>query len=178
MALLNILIVYAVYLVIVFIIAYYVELFRSKSEYTRQELTDLKPLAGTVKKKMEMKYSPLLVVIIMLIASIIGLLFSHIEHWIFQSALVAVALFFVIPLAQKYIMDRMVIASDSSMDTFANIFAKYCNFIILGYGTGYGAGLMYYWSMTREMLFIWFALNILVVTVLLVVTAGRIVNER
>lgn len=178
MALLNILIVYAVYLVLVFVIAHYAGIFSSKSEYTRDELTDLKPLAGTVKKKLEMKYSPVFVIIIMLIASIIGMLFSHIEHWIFQSALVVVLLFIIIPVVQKYIMDRMVVASDSSMDTFANIFAKYCNFIILGYGTGYGAGLMYYWSMTREMLFIWFALNIVVVTVLLVITAGRIVQER
>ncbi len=178
MALVNILIVYAVYLAIVFIIAHYADIFRSKTEYTRAELTDLKPLAGTVKKKLEMKYSPVFVIVIMLIASLIGLLFSHIEHWIFQSALLAVLLFIIIPVAQKYVLDRMVVTSDSSMDTFANIFAKYCHFIILGYGTGYGAGLMYYWSMTREMLFIWFALNIVIVTVLLVITAGRIVQER
>ncbi len=178
MALLNILIVYAVYLILVFVIAHYVNLFSSKSEYTRAELTDLKPLAGTVKKKLEMKYSPAFVIVSMLITSLVGLLFSLVEHWIFQSALVAVLLFVIIPMVQKYIMDRMVIASDSSIDTFANIFAKYCNFIILGYGAGYGAGLMYYWSMTREMLFIWFALNIVVVTVILVITAGRIVHER
>ncbi len=178
MALLNILIVYAVYLALIFIIAHYANIFTTKTEYTRAELTDLKPLAGAVKKKLDMKFSPVLVAIIMAISTIIGLLFSHIEHWLFQSALIMVLMFFIIPFIQKYILDRMVIASDSSVDTFANIFAKYCNFIILGYGAGWGAGLMYYWSMTREMLFIWFALNIVIDTVLLVLIAGRIVHDR
>ncbi|MCX7679382.1 MAG: hypothetical protein N2316_09190 [Spirochaetes bacterium] len=177
MALLNILIVYIIYLILVFLIAHYVNIFSSKTEYTRDELTDLSPLAETVKRKLEMKYSPFFVIAIMLICSMVGLLFSHIEHWIFQSALIPALLFVILPILRKNIMSQMVIASDSTLDSAANIFAKYCHFIILGYGSGYGTGLMYYWSMTREMLFLWFAVNLVGVTVLLVITAIRIVHE-
>jgi len=178
MTLINILAVYAVYLVIILVAAHYFGIFTAKTEYTRKELTDMKPLVDSIKGKMTMKYSASLVVIIVVVTSLPGILLAHVPHWLFQSALVTGALFLALPPVRKYYMDRMVVASGEMADTAANIFVKYCHFIILGYGTGYGAGLMFYWSETREMMFLWFALNIVVTTALMVLTARTIMAER
>ncbi len=178
MTLIYVLSVYAVYLLIIFVIAYYARLISTKTEYTRQELTDISPLVQAVRGRMTMKYSASFVVILMLISSLMGILFSNIPHWFFQSALLTLVLFIVLPQVQKRYQDRMVIDSGEVADTVANIFAKYCEFIILGYGTGFGAGFMYYWSTSREMFFLWFALNILVVTALMVIIAKKLLGDH
>jgi hypothetical protein len=178
MTLIYVLSVYAVYLLIILVIAYYARMLSSKTEFTRQELTDITPLVKTVQGKLTMKYNPSFVIILMLISSLLGILFSHLPHWFFQSALLTIVIFIVLPQVQKHFQDRMVIASSEFSDTAANIFAKYCEFIILGYGTGFGAGFMYYWNATHDMFFLWFAVNILLVTGLMVVTAKAIITDK
>ena len=178
MTLIYVVSVYAVYLFIILVIAYHAGLLSAKTEYTRQELTDMAPLLNTVRGKLTMKYSPSFVIILMLISSLIGILFSDLPHWFFQSALLTIVFFIVLPVLQKHFQDRMVIASSEVSDTAANIFAKYCEFIILGYGTGFGAGFMYYWNATHDMFFLWFAVNIVLVTALMVVTAKKIIAEH
>ncbi len=178
MAIVSIVAVYAIYLVIILIAAHYLGIFTAKTEYTRKELTDMKPLVDTIRGKMTMKYSISLVIIVVLVTSLSGILLAQIPHWLFQSALVTAALFLVLPPVRKYFLDRMVVSSEEMGDTAANIFVKYCRFIILGYGTGYGSGLMFYWNENREMYFLWFALNIGVATVLMVLTARSVIAER
>ena len=174
MALMYLLMVYAVYLAVVLVVAYYSWFLYSKPEYTRQELTNIKPMMETLVKRLSVRYGTAYVFVILLIFSSIGMLFSHIPHWLFQSALLTILMFLLFPLLQKRFQEQMVITSTEFSDTAANIFSKYCEIIFLGYGSGFGTGYMYYWNGNRDVFFLWFALNLVIVTVLLIAATRKI----
>jgi hypothetical protein len=166
--------VYAVYLAIILVVSYYSWFLYSKPEYTRQELTNIKPMVETLRKRLSTRYGAGYVFIIMLIFSTLGMLFAHIPHWFFQSALLTIVIFLLFPVIQKRFQDQMVITSAEFSDTAANIFSRYCDIIFLGYGSGFGAGYMYYWNGNRDVFFLWFALNMVIVTALLIAATRKI----
>ncbi len=174
MSLIYLLMVYAVYLAVILVVSYYSWFIYSRNEYTRQELTDIKSLVETLGKRLSTRYGTGYVFLILLVFSTLGMLFSHIPHWVFQSALLTIIIFLLFPVLQKRFKEQMVLTSTEFSDTAANIFSKYCDIIFLGYGSGFGAGYMYYWSGNRDVFFLWFALNIIIVTALLVAMTRKI----
>ena len=71
----------------------------------------------------------------------------------------------------------MVTTGAGFSDTVMNIFSKYYNFILLGFGTGTGAGLMYNWGVYKTVPFLWFLINFTVISILLGMVIYNVYNQ-
>jgi hypothetical protein len=101
------------------------------------------------------------------VSSFISVLITMLsEHWFLNSAILYVILFFIFPFAKKNFSKVMVTTGGSYSDTIINIFLKYYNFILIGFGTGTGTGLMYNWGVYRAVPFLWFLINFIVISIL------------
>ncbi len=177
MDVLYLILLYLVYFFLVILVEYYVKLLSSKTEYTRDELLNIAPpVFGTMGKIMG-SFAPVMVVGILTVSSIIGALIPFISHWIFQSAIPLVLIYFLFPVIGRYIEERKVTSSEYYRDAIANIFAARNDLITLGVGLGLGAGGMFWWAYDRGPAFLWLVPNLAVITLLLVVTVRKIAHD-
>lgn len=156
-----------IYTIIVFILTYYFNLFASKTEYTRNEFSNILPQLGNMIGKIYANYSLLGLTGIMLFFGIIGMLIPAIfTAGIINSCLLSVVLYFISPKLAVYFEQTRVTISDNFSDSLQIIFARYYHYILAGFNSGYAARLIYNWAEADIISFYWLLINILVITLL------------
>lgn len=162
----EIILIYIFYLLIVILGSYYVNLYLSKDTFTREELRDIFPFLTKFWNNIVSNYSMTMMLICIGTASLIGILLTMLsQHWFLNSSIIFIVMFFTFPLAKKNFDMARVTTGGSFSDTAMSIFAKYHNIILVGFGTGTATGLMYNWGVYKAVNFIWFLINFILMTV-------------
>ena len=176
--LVTIIILYIVYLIILILGSYYVNLYLSQDQFTKEELKNIVPYLTKLWNSIANNYSMAILAGSLIVSSIIGIALTMLtQHWFLNSAVIFAVMFFVFPLAKKNFDKAMVTTGGNLSDTAMNIFLKYYNFILVGFGTGTASGLMYNWGAFKAIHFLWFLINIIVLTILLGITIKNIVHQ-
>jgi hypothetical protein len=179
MTLIYLVIVYAVYTALILIANYYINLFSEKEEYTREEIKNIFPHITFCIEKIGSRYSFSTMILCLAISSLIGMLFPlSSSHWFIQSAVLFTIIFFMFPIIKKNIEETRVNSSDSYSDSFANFFAKHTDIISFGFGMGFGSSFMYVWASNKELSFLWFILNIVIISIMLEFTVQKMIKEQ
>jgi hypothetical protein len=178
MNLIYIVIVYIVYTLVLFTANYYINLFSEKDEYTKDEIKNIFPHIIYCLDRIKSKYIFSMMLLTLTTSSLIGLSIPFISsHWIIQSAITFSLIFFTFPIIKKNFEDARVMSSANLGDNFANIFAKHSDIIMLGFGIGFGSSFMYIWANNKELSFLWFILNITIISLLLEYTLQKIIRD-
>lgn len=174
----EIIIIYIVYLIILIVGSYYVNLYLSQEQFTKEELKDIIPYLTKLWNSIANNYSMVILAGSLIIASVAGILPTMLsQHWFLNSAIIFTVMFFVFPLAKKNFDKAMVTTGGNLSDAAINIFLRYYNFILIGFGAGTASGLMYNWGVFKAVHFLWFLINIIVLTILIGVCIKNIGNQ-
>jgi hypothetical protein len=116
--------------------------------------------------------------VILIVSSLVGIALTMVtDYWFLNSAIIVTVMFFIFPLAKKNFDKAMVTTGGNLSDTAMNMFLKYYNFILVGFGTGTASALMYNWGAFKAIHFLWFLINIIALTILLGIAINNIVNQ-
>jgi len=176
LTILQIIIIYFVYVILVILGGYYVNLFQTKDQFTKDELKDVSPYLKEVMNALVSNYSSSKLIVIMIAASFFGIVIPFITfHWIINSSLLVIIVFFGLPFMKRSYEQSQVTDSENYGDLAMNVIVKYSEIIILGFGAGYGTGLIYNWGSLKVINFIWFLINIVAISILLGITIRNII---
>lgn len=171
----EIVLVYIFYIITVAVALYYYTLFSSKDQYTRDELKDVLPFLIDFFRKFFLSGSFTGIFLILIISSLIGMIIPAISnHWISNSVIFSLILFFAMPIVKNHYEQIQVSTSESYSDTIVNVFVKYSLTITAGFIAGYGSMLVYNWAKVPEISFLWFLPNIIANSILLGLTIKKI----
>jgi len=178
MALLYVVIIYAVFTLFILTVCYYVNLISSKDQYTREEISNILPFVAETWQKVYSRYPSPMLFLMLLGSSFIGLLIPFLSsHWFFNSAVFFVVLYLVAPLAKERVDSVKVSNSDEIKDDLTNLFSRFTYIIVLGFGLGTATSLMYNWAQEKELSFLWFLLNLAAIVLLEVHMMNKELNE-
>ena len=165
--LLSILVIYVLFVLVVVLISYYADLIIKKEEYTRDDLKNIVPYFGMLWENAAQKYSLFNLISILFISSFISILLTLVSSsMILNSSILFLVVYFVLPVISGNLEKSRVTDGGSFYDLIANIVMKYHDLIIIGFGFGTGSALLYSWGGLRQIHFIWFLLNVVIVIVL------------
>jgi len=166
---LEILLILLFYSVLSFIITYYFNLFISKNEYTRNDISNIIPQLGEMLNKISSNY-PLfrLTVIVLLSAFIAIIILSFFTNWIINSALMPAIIFYSGPKLAMYFEETRVTIYNNFTDIIETIYSRYYRYIIAGFLAGFGSKLIDNWLNIGIISFYWFIVNFLINTILLI----------
>lgn len=174
-----ILIIYLVFLFFLFAVNYYANLISTKDQYTKEELLKVFPYLEESRKKLSDKYPFPKYLIILGAASLFGMLFPLLSSGMFfNSAILFIVLYLLTPIMTEHIESTKVNSSSEPMDEIANHFSAYAGIILLGFGAGTGTSLMYNWAQKKELGFLWFMFNLIIIVVLGVMTINKELKEE
>lgn len=173
--LLELILIYAVFVVAIIVIHYYYNLLMEKDEYTRDDLKHVMIYTQNVLETILKKYSLPIILGSSLIAIMLTLITDTI---IMNSSIIFIVLFFILPIIAKYMSKSQVIDSETYFDTIANILIKYNPQIILGFGFGNGCALIYSWAASRAIHFLWFLLHIILIVFLLNLNLKKTISQQ
>jgi len=158
---------FIIYTVLVFVLTYYFNLFASKTEYTRSELSNIIPQLGSMISKIYSNYSLPGLTGIMVFSGIIGILIPSISpSAIINSCLLCLIFYFTVPRLAVYFEQTRVTISDNALDNIQNIFARYYRYILVGFNSGYASKIMYNWAVLEIISFPWQVINVFIITAL------------
>ncbi len=159
----EILLIYIVYLVIVILSSYYVNLYISKDQFTKDELKEILPYLSKFWTRITGNYSILILGIVIIVSSFLGIIIPMLSNnWFFNSSILFVIMYLTFPLAKRNFDKAKVTTGGDISDTIVNIFAKYYTIILIGFGTGTATALMYNWGAYRIIHFLWFVINFII----------------
>jgi hypothetical protein len=163
----ELLIMYVVYLVLLILGSYYVNLYLSKDQFTKDELKAVMPYLTTLLNKAVNNYSTSILTATLLVSSIFGIALPLLsDHWFLNSSIIFLIMFFTFPLAKKNFDKTQVTTGGTATDTMINIFIRYYNVILIGFGNGSATGLMYSWGVNKSVHFLWFLINLIALSVM------------
>jgi hypothetical protein len=163
----ELLIMYVVYLLLLILGSYYVHLYISKDQFTKDELKDVMPYLTQLLSKIVNNYSTSILVATLLVSSVIGMALPLLsDHWFLNSSIVFLVMFFTFPVAKKNFDKTQVTTGGTASDTIINIFTRYYNVILIGFGNGSATGLMYSWGVNKSVHFLWFLINLIALSVM------------
>ncbi len=169
---------FAMYIVIVVLGSYYVNLYITQDKFSKEELKAVMPYLSRLRDRIVDEYSLPLFVITVAVSSLLGIALTMItEHWALNSAILFVAMYYSFPLLKKNIDKANVTTGGSLYDTAMGMFAKYNTIIIIGFGAGTAASLMYNWAVNKSVHFLWFFANFILITILVGIAVHRVANE-
>jgi len=162
----SIFLVYVILLLLILIGTHYFNLILSKEEFTRADITNLSRFFNQLWSGIKNTY-PLSVFIFMILASsIIGILIpSVIQHWFTNSSILFLCVYFIFPLLKKYYEQSQVTTSENYSDTAVNIFVRYNSVIIIGFGAGTGAVLLYHIRTMEHIHTLWLLINLIILII-------------
>lgn len=165
---LYLLIVFIVFVLFLLSVGYYVTLISSKEVYTREEIASVLPyITGSLGKLAE-RYSTGGFLLVFLVSALFGIAFPFMaNNLFFNSCALFAILYLVLPIVRERFASARVEASEYYRDDVANFIARYAGLIVVGFGSGNGAALMYVWATTKELGFLWLLLNLVILCVLL-----------
>lgn len=165
---LYLLMVFVVFVLFLLSVGYYVTLISSKDVYTREEITSVLPFITGSLGKLADRYSPGRFLLVFLAAALLGVAFPFMaNNLFFNSCALFVILYLVLPIVRERFASARVEASEYYRDDVANFIVRYAGLMLIGFGSGNGAALMYVWATTKELGFIWLLLNLAILCVLL-----------
>ena len=172
------LIIYGIFLSVLIVMNYYINLWKSKNEYTKDEIKDVFPHFLSFLKIIGSQYSPVPFLVLLLLSSLLGFLIPYIPHWFFYSSIILIVMFLVFPIITNSIEQSKVMAAGDMKDIAANIFAKHSDIIIIGFGTGLGSSLIFRWGSLKEISFLWFLVNIIIISIIIELTLIKSFNKK
>jgi hypothetical protein len=174
----EILLIYIVFLSILILGSYYVDLYLSKDQFTKEELKDVLPYLLKLWRKVSHSFSMLLLAVILAVSSLLGILFPMVsQNWFLNSSIIFLTMFFSFPVLKRNFDKTTVTVSGSYADTAMNIFVKYHNIILVGFGAGTASGLIYNWGAFKAVHFLWFLVNLIVLSILTGMVIKNILHE-
>jgi predicted ABC-type exoprotein transport system permease subunit len=157
---------------------YYFNLITLKEQYTRDELKNVLPFFKESWKKVSLSYPVSLFLSILVISTFFGVVIPMIfRHWVTNSSIFFVILFFILPFVKKYLEKSQVAESKSYSDNLSNLFIRYMDVIIIGFGTGLGSALIYNWRDLPEIYSPFFLINIIIISIFLGHTVKNVLKE-
>ncbi len=166
------------YLSVVLVGVYYFNLITLKDQYTKDDLKNVIPFFKESWKKVSSEYPVPLFLSILVIATFFGVVIPMIfRHWVTNSSIFFVILFFTLPLIKKYLEKSQVTESKSYSDNLSNLFIRYMDIIITGFGTGLGSALIYNWRDLPEIYSPFFLINIIIISLFLGHTVKNVLKE-
>jgi hypothetical protein len=175
---LELILIYFTYLIILLLGSYYVNLYLSKDHFTKEELKNVVPFLTQSLKKVMNSHSMSIMIILLFVSSLLGILVTMLsENWFLNSSIIFIVMFLTFPLAKKNFDKVKVTIGGSYADTAINIFSKYYNFLLIGYGNGTASALMYNWGVYKAVPFLWFLINFIVISILLGMVINNIWNQ-
>jgi hypothetical protein len=167
------------YLLVILISVYYFNLFIRKEHYTRDELKNVLPFFKDAWKNVSLKYPVPLFLSILIISVFFGVVIPMIfRHWVTNSSIFFVIIFFSLPLVKKYLEKSQVAESKSYSDNLSHLFIRYMDIIIVGFGTGLGSALIYNWRDLPEIYSPFFLINIIIISLFLGHTVKNVLKEE
>ncbi len=174
----QLLITFIIFSIICLIITYYFNLFISQSVYTRSELSNILPQLGNMINIIYNKYSMFYLAGFYLFSGLIGILILSIfQNWIINSALLPVIFYYSAPRLAIYFEQTRVTISENYKDMAEALFAKYYNYILTGFFSGYATKLISNWINLGIVDFYWFIINCIIIIVLAVLTLRNDIFE-
>lgn len=171
----ELLIIYLVYLLLLILGSYYVNLYISKDQFTKEELKDILPYISQLWSKIINNHSSPILIAAFVLSSIMGLALPLLsDHWFLNSSIIFLVMFFTFPVAKKNFDKTRITTGGSLSDTVINIFGRYYNVILIGFGNGTATGLMYNY---KTLHFIWFLVNLIALSVMVGVAIKNFVDE-
>jgi len=158
-----------IYSIISFVLTYYLHLFTSKNEYSRQELSDILPQLGNMLKKITSNYPVLRLTGIILLSAIIAIIILSIfTNWIINSAIIPLVIYFTGPKLAVYFEETRVTISNNYADILEVIYSRYYRYIMAGFMAGFGTKLIDDWINVGAISFYWFIINFAINTALII----------
>jgi hypothetical protein len=174
----EIILIYIVYLMLLTLGSYYVNLYLTQDQFTKEELKNVIPYLIKLRDSIANNYSMTILAVILIVSSLVGIALTMVtEYWLLNSAIIFAVMFFIFPLVKKNFDKAMVTTGGNLSDTAMNMFLKYYNFILIGFGTGTASAIMYNWGAFKSIHFLWFLINIIALTILLGITINNIENQ-
>ena len=153
-------------------------LYLTQDQFTKEELKNVIPYLIKLRDSIANNYSMTILAVILIVSSLVGIALTMVtEHWFLNSAIIFAVMFFIFPLVKKNFDKAMVTTGGNLSDTAVNMFLKYYNFILIGFGTGTASAIMYNWGAFKSIHFLWFLINIIALTILLGITINNIVES-
>jgi hypothetical protein len=174
----EIVLIYVAYLILLILGSYYVDLYLSKDQFTKNELKDIMPYLKESLNRVLRTYSMPLLAVILVISSAIGIALPMLsQHWFLNSAILFLVMFFTFPLAKKNLEKAKVTTGGNLSDTAMNIFTEYDNIILTGFGAGTATGLMYNWGVYKAIHFLWFLINFIALSILVGIAIKNAIKQ-
>ena len=175
---LELILIYFVYLVIIILGSYYIDLFLSKDQYTKKEIKNSLPYFSKLLDTIKHTYSITSLVVIVSATSLLGILLPVlIQHWLTNSAIFFAVLFFILPLLKKQLEKYKVSDSENPLDNLSNIIIRYDDIILIGLGLGTASAIILNWGTTKFIPFLWFLVNIIIISILLGITFYKFIKK-
>jgi hypothetical protein len=163
----NILFILIVFVFVTVAISYYADLITKKEEYSRDDLKNILPFAAMLWEHYLQKYSLPVFIAIFISSSFASIVLTLVSASVLlNSSLLFIIVYFALPVISGNLEKSRVTDTGNYFDHAANIIIKHSDIIILGWGAGSGAALIYSWGSLKQIGFIWFVINLVVVIVL------------
>ena len=171
--LIEIVLVYIIYLFIVLAGTYYVTMFNSKNVFTKEEIKNVFPYIFLFVGRVNEIYPITVFFAVLIVSSFIGIVIPMIfKHWIANSSLLFIILFFALPVIKNQMEKSQVAEPEKYSDALANLLIKFTEVIILGFGAGLGTALLYNWRALSDIHSVFFLVNIVIISIFI----GNIIN--
>jgi len=171
----ELLIIYLVYLMLLIMGSYYVNLYISKDQFTKDELKNILPYLAQLWNKIINNHSAPLLIAAFAISAIIGIALPLLSDiWFLNSSIIFLVMFFTFPVAKKNFDKTQVTTGGALSDTIINIFCRYYNIILIGFGNGTATGLMYNY---KSIHFLWFLINLIALSVMIGVAIKNFIDQ-
>ena len=168
----------SIYLILIVLGYYYANLFVTQDQYTKEELKNLLPYLKELWSKIGDKYPVPVFLSVLIISTFFGIVIPmFFRHWIANSSIFFVILFFILPFVKKYLEKSQVAESENYSDTISNIFIRYMDIIIIGFGTGLGSALIYNWRDLPGIYSPFFLINIIIISIFLGYTVKNLLKD-
>lgn len=165
---LYLLIVFVVFVLFLLSVGYYVTLISSKDVYTREEIASVLPYITGSLGKLADRYRTGGFLLVFLVSALFGIAFPLMTNNLFLNSCALFAIIYlVLPIVRERFASARVEASEYYRDDIANFIIRYSGLIVIGFGSGNGAALMYVWATTKDLGFLWLLLNLVILCVLL-----------
>lgn len=126
----EIIFIYIVYLVMLILGTYYVNLYLSKDNFTKDELKDVLPYLTKLWATVTTKYSMSIMLICLGVASLVGALLPLLsQNWFLNSGIIFIVMFLSFPFAIKNFNMSRITTGGTFYDTAMNIFVNNSSFI-------------------------------------------------
>ncbi len=158
---------------------YYITLFMTKDEFTKDEFKNLTPYFKGVAAVATQNFQISWLLLILVFSGLLGVVLPvFFVNSFFNSIFPFLLVYFAFPFLARFLAERQVTDSDSPSDYAANIFIKYHSVFSFGFGLGVLTGFSYNWVHQLTTGFLFFAFNFAAAIVLLQFALTIVLQEK